>query len=110
MNGQLGYSELKSLKKALEALFYYDYTINQVHRLSGTAGVTYERRDANRYGMLGEDFSILSLGIHSMPYANKTYTNTHSMTNETTASSLLRVNYNYLDVVDFYTYFAEELK
>lgn len=97
VNGQLGYSELKSQKKALEALFYYDYTLNHVHHLSGTAGVTYERRDANRYGMLGEDFSIMSLGIHSMPYANKTYTNTHSLTNETTASSLLRVNYNYLD-------------
>jgi TonB-linked SusC/RagA family outer membrane protein len=97
VNGQLGYSELKSRKKALEALLYYDYTLNNVHHLSGTAGVTYERRDANRYGMLGEDFSILSLGIHGMAYANKTYTNTHSMTNETTASSLLRVNYNYLD-------------
>lgn len=97
VNGQLGFSELKSLKKALEALFYYDYTFNNVHHLSGTAGVTYERRDANRYGMLGEDFSITSLGIHGIAYANKTYTNSHSLTNETTASSLLRVNYNYLD-------------
>ncbi len=97
VNGQLGYSELRSLKKALEALLYYDYTLNRVHRLSGTAGVTYERRDANRYGMLGEDFSIMSLGIDGIAYANKTYTNSHSLTNETTASSLLRLNYNYLD-------------
>ncbi|SEE41958.1 TonB-dependent receptor [Prevotella sp. lc2012] len=97
VNGQLGYSELRSLKKGLEALFYYDYTLNHVHHLSGTAGVTYERRDANRYGMLGEDFSILSLGIDGIGYANKTYTNSHSMTNETTASSLVRMNYNYLD-------------
>ena len=97
VNGQLGYSELRSIKKALEALFYYDYTLNNVHHLSGTAGVTYERRDANRYGMLGEDFSIMSLGIDGIAYANKTYTNSHSLTNETTASSLLRVNYNYMD-------------
>ncbi len=97
VNGQLGYSELRSLKKALEALFYYDYTLNRVHHLSGTAGVTYERRDANRYGMLGEDFSIMSLGIDGIAYANKTYTNSHSLTNETTASSLLRMNYNYMD-------------
>ena len=97
VNGQLGYSELRSLKKALEALLYYDYTLNHVHHLSGTAGVTYERRDANRYGMLGEDFSIMSLGIDGIAYANKTYTNSHSQTNETTASSLLRVNYNYKD-------------
>jgi len=97
VNGQLGYSELRSIKKALEALFYYDYTLNHVHHLSGTAGVTYERRDANRYGMLGEDFSIMSLGIDGIAYANKTYTNSHSLTNETTASSLLRVNYNYMD-------------
>ena len=97
VNGQLGISDLKSQKKALEALFYYDYTIAKVHRFSGTAGVTYERWDTNRYGMLGEDFSILSLGIHGIAYANKTYTNTHSYTNETTASSLLRINYNYLD-------------
>lgn len=97
VNGQLGYSELRSLKKGLEALLYYDYTLNRVHRLSGTAGVTYERRDANRYGMLGEDFSIMSLGIDGIAYANKTYTNSHSLTNETTASSLLRLNYNYLD-------------
>ena len=97
VNGQLGYSELRSIKKALEALFYYDYTLNNVHHLSGTAGVTYERRDANRYGMLGEDFSIMSLGIDGIAYANKTYTNSHSLTTETTASSLLRVNYNYMD-------------
>ena len=97
VNGQLGYSELRSIKKALEALFYYDYTLNNVHHLSGTAGVTYERRDANRYGMLGEDFSIMSLGIDGIAYANKTYTNSHSLTNETTASSLLRLNYNYMD-------------
>jgi TonB-linked SusC/RagA family outer membrane protein len=97
VNGQLGYSELKSQKKGLEALFYYDYSFNEAHHLSGTAGVTYERRDANRYGMLGEDFSIMSLGVNGMAYANKTYTNTHSLTNETTVSSLIRVNYNYLD-------------
>lgn len=97
VNGQLGISELKSQQKALEALFYYDYTLNRAHRLSGTAGVTYERHDANRYGMLGEDFSILSLGIDGIAYANKTYTNTHSRINETTASALLRLNYNYLD-------------
>ena len=97
VNGQLGYSELRSIKKGLEALLYYDYTLNQVHHLSGTAGITYERRDANRYGMLGEDFSIMSLGIDGIAYANKTYTNSHSLTNETTASTLLRVNYNYLD-------------
>ena len=97
VKGQLGISELKSQKKALEALLYYDYTINDVHHLSGTAGVTYERRDVNRYGMVGEDFSVLSLGIDGIAYANKTYTNSHSLTNETTASSLLRVNYNYMD-------------
>ena len=97
VNGQLGISELKSEKKELEALFYYDYTFNQAHHLSGTAGVTYERRDVNRYGMVGEDFSILSLGIHGIEYANKTYTNTYSYTNETTASTLLRVNYGYRD-------------
>lgn len=97
VNGQLGISELKSEKKALEALLYYDYTLNKVHHLSGTAGVTYERREANRFGMVGEDFSILSLGIDGIEYANKTYTNTHSFTNETTASALLRVNYGYKD-------------
>ena len=97
VNGQLGISELKSQKKALEALLYYDYTLNRSHHLSGTAGVTYERRDVNRYGMVGEDFSIMTLGIDGIAYANKTYTNTHSLTNETTASALLRLNYNYLD-------------
>ena len=97
VNGQLGISELKSQKKALEALLYYDYTLNNVHHLSGTAGVTYERRDVNRYGMVGEDFSIMTLGIDGIAYANKTYTNSHSLTNETTASSLVRLNYNYLD-------------
>ena len=97
VNGQLGISELKSEKKEFEALLYYDYKLSSVHHLSGTAGVTYERREANRFGMVGEDFSILSLGIDGIEYANKTYTNTHSFTNETTASSLLRVNYGYLD-------------
>ena len=97
VNGQLGISDLKSIKKGLEALLYYDYTINRAHHLSGTAGVTYERRDANNYGMLGEDFSIMSLGIDGIGYANKTYTNSHSLTNETTASALVRLNYNYLD-------------
>lgn len=97
VNGQLGISEMKSCKQAFEALFYYDHTFNKVHHLSGTAGVTYERRDVNRFGMLGEDFSILTLGIDGIEYANKTYTNTHSLTNEQTASALVRINYNYLD-------------
>lgn len=97
VNGQLGISEMKSLKQALEALFYYNHDFNRYHHLSGTVGVTYERRDVNRYGMLGEDFSITTLGIDGIAYANTTYTNTHSLSNEQTASALARANYNYRD-------------
>ncbi len=96
-NGQLGISEMKSIKQAFEALFYYDHKFNRHHRLSGTVGITYERRDINRFGMLGENFSITTLGIDGIEYANTTYTNTHSLSNEQTASALARANYNYRD-------------
>lgn len=97
VNGQLGIQNMESEKYGIEALLYYDYVIKKLHHISGTLGITYDKRKVSRTGMLGENFSIQTLGIYGISYAGTTYTNTSLYTNEATASSLLRLNYSFTD-------------
>jgi len=96
-NGQLGIAKLNTQGVNLEAMLYFDKNFRGDHHLSGTAGVTYDKKNSEQYQMVNENFFTEVLGIYGMGYGDTSYPNNSYFSNYQTFSALSRINYSYKD-------------
>ena len=94
-NGQLGIADLLSESLNLEALLNFDKTFATDHHISGTVGITYDKKDIKTKQMVNENFFTEDLGIYGMGYGEISYPVNVGYSNYKLFSTLARAIYSY---------------
>lgn len=96
-NGKAGTADLTSQSYNTEALLLFNHTIAKKHRLNGTLGVVYDKKEVKQTTITGEDFFTEDLRADGISQAAKQYPYKLTKTGEQLFSVLARGIYNYAD-------------